>query len=310
MRCIKCRKPANVEVRRHRSAFCSGCYPGWFRDQVERVVTHDHMFKRDQKVLVAISGGKDSLALWHALLRLGYQADGMYIRLGIADYSRRSQAKSEAFAAKHGLTLHQVDLEGDEGFKVPDLAEQRSGKPCASCGTVKRYHFNKLAADLGYPVVATGHNLDDEAATLFGNVVHWQTDYLGRQGPVLESTHPKLVRKVKPLYRLAERDTAAYAVIERIDYILEECPMAKGAKSLEYKDLLNRLEETQPGAKHRFLVGFLKDGRKAVQGGEPVVLRECANCGQPTTAETCAYCRMVARGRRKAAELAEKYART
>jgi len=138
MRCIKCRKPANVEVRRHRSAFCAGCYPGWFRDQVERVVTHDRMFKRHQKVLVAISGGKDSLALWHALLRLGYQADGMYIRLGIADYSRRSQAKSEAFAAEHGLTLHQVDLEGDEGFKVPDLAEQRSGKPCASCGTVKR----------------------------------------------------------------------------------------------------------------------------------------------------------------------------
>jgi uncharacterized protein (TIGR00269 family) len=193
---------------------------------------------------------------------------------------------------------------------VPDLVDQRNGKPCASCGTVKRYHFNKLAADLGYPVVATGHNLDDEAATLFGNVVHWQTDYLGRQGPVLESTHPKLVRKVKPLYRLAERDTAAYAVIERIDYILEECPMAKGAKSLLYKDLLNRLEETQPGAKHRFLVGFLKEGRKAVQGGEPVVLRECANCGQPTTAETCAYCRMVERGKRKAAQLAEKYART
>lgn len=144
----------------------------------------------------------------------------MYIRLGIADYSRRSQAKSEAFAAKHGLTLHQVDLKAEYGFEVPDLLDTRSGKPCAACGTVKRYHFNKLAADLGYSVVATGHNLDDEAATLFGNVVHWQTDYLGRQGPVLESTHPKLVRKVKPLYKLGERESAAYAIIERLDYIL------------------------------------------------------------------------------------------
>ena len=71
MRCIKCRKPANVEVRRHRSAFCAGCYPGWFRDQVERVISHDKMFTREQKVLVAVSGGKDSLALWHALLRCG-----------------------------------------------------------------------------------------------------------------------------------------------------------------------------------------------------------------------------------------------
>ena len=86
--------------------------------------------------------------------------------------------------------------------------------------------------------------------------------------------------------------------------------MAKGAKSLEYKDLLNRLEESQPGAKHRFLVGFLKEGRKAVKGAEPVVLRECASCGQPTTAETCAYCRMVERGKRKVADKAARYART
>ena len=312
MRCAKCRAPANVEVRRNRSAFCAGCYPAWFRGQVDRAVTHDRMFKPGDRVLIAVSGGKDSLALWHALTELGYRADGMYIRLGIADYSRRSQAKCEAFAARHGLTLHQVDLESERGFGVPDLIEARSGKPCAACGTVKRYHFNRLAADLGYDVVATGHNLDDEAATLFGNVVHWQVDYLGRQGPVLESTHPRLVRKVKPLYRLAERDTAAYSIIERIDYILEECPMARGAKSLVYKDLLNTLEDQQPGAKHRFLLGYLKQGRKAVAAGnglgEGVTLGECGECGQPTTGGVCAYCRMAARGRRKVAERAAREA--
>src|SRR5205807_9829053 len=125
-------------------------------------------------------------------------------------------------------------------------------------------------------------------ATLFGNLMHWQDDYLVRQGPVLESTHPRLVRKVKPLYRLAERETAAYSIIERIDYILEECPMAKGAKSLQYKDMLNALEESQPGAKHRFLVGFLKQGRTAVRTGgfdQAAELRECQRCGQPTTGE-------------------------
>ncbi len=308
MKCTRCRATANVEVRRHRSAFCAGCYPGWFREQVGRTIQHGRMFRRDDRVLVAVSGGKDSLALWHVLKTLGYQADGMYIRLGIADYSRRSQAKSEAFAAKHGLTLHQVDLKAEYGFEVPDLLDTRSGKPCAACGTVKRYHFNKLAADLGYSVVATGHNLDDEAATLFGNVVHWQTDYLGRQGPVLESTHPKLVRKVKPLYKLGERESAAYAIIERIDYILEECPMAKGAKSLAYKDLLNRLEEQQPGAKYRFLTGFLKQGRAAL-GAQPIPIQlgECAVCGQPTTAAVCAHCRMAERGRRKAESKALKY---
>jgi uncharacterized protein (TIGR00269 family) len=304
MRCHRCRAPANVEIRRSRTAYCARCYPDWFRQQVQERIDHERMFRRSQRVLVAVSGGKDSLALWHVLIKLGYRADGMYIRLGIGDYSRRSQAKAEAFAAKHGLTLQQVDLKDAQGFAVPDLLDARSGKPCAACGTVKRYHFNKVAADLGYDVVATGHNLDDEAATLFGNVVHWNTDYLARQGPVLESTHPKLVRKVKPLYRLGERETAAYSIIERIDYILEECPMAAGAKSLAYKSMLNALEEGQPGAKYGFLVGFLKHGRAAVHSGgfdQASDLHDCARCGQPTTADLCAYCRMADRGRRRAA---------
>lgn len=311
MRCHRCRRTANVEIRRSRIAFCAVCYPDWFREQVEDRIRHERMFGRTERVLVAVSGGKDSLALWHALTKLGYRADGMYIRLGIGDYSRRSQAKCEAFAEKWGLTLHQVDLKEDEGFEVPDLREARSGKPCAACGAVKRYHFNRIAADLGYDVVATGHNLDDEAATLFGNVVHWNVDYLGRQGPVLESTHPKLVRKVKPLYRHSERETAAYCVISRIDYIIEECPMAKGAKSLAYKDMLNTLEEQQPGAKHRFVVGFLKQGRGAVATGgfDPSRdLRECERCGQPTTNRVCSYCALAERGRRKVIQLEAKYA--
>ena len=46
--------------------------------------------------------------------------------------------------------------------------------------------------------------VDDEAAVLFGNVLHWQMDALPRQSPALPSTHAKLVRRVKPLYRLSE----------------------------------------------------------------------------------------------------------
>jgi hypothetical protein len=156
VRCIRCRRHANVEVRRHRSAFCATCYPQWFRNQVERTIGADEMFGRDDRVLVAVSGGKDSLALWHALVSLGYQADGFYIRLGIGEYSKRSQAKAEGFAGEHGLTLHQVDLHADHGFTVPQLKDQRSNKPCAACGTVKRYHFNRVAVELGYDVVATG----------------------------------------------------------------------------------------------------------------------------------------------------------
>jgi uncharacterized protein (TIGR00269 family) len=262
------------------------------------------MFTPEQRVLVAISGGKDSLALWHSLLRLGYPADGMYIRLGIGNYSQHSQAAAERFAAKHGLTLHQVDLKEEYGFVVPQLRNQREGKPCAACGTVKRYHFNKVAVDLGYDVVATGHNLDDEAAVLLGNVLRWNTDYLGRQLPVLAAsagpnTTAGFVRKVKPLVRLGEREMAAYCVVRNIDYIVEECPMAAGNRHLGYKEALNDIEEQSPGSKQVFYFGFLERASAHFRPealADQEELHPCPTCGSPTTAEErCAFCALVAK---------------
>ena len=96
-------------------------------------------------------------------------------------------------------------------------------------------------------MLATGHNLDDEAAVLFGNVLRWETGYLGRQHPVLPAA-PGFARKVKPLVRLGERELAAYCVLTGIDYIVEECPMAAGNRHLGYKEVLNALEERSPGS--------------------------------------------------------------
>ena len=63
-------------------------------------------------------------------------------------------------------------------------------------------------------------------------VVGWSTRPAGRAGVTLNVTgspsRTALVRKVKPLVRLAERETAAYALLRGIDYIVEECPMVEG----------------------------------------------------------------------------------
>ena len=64
-------------------------------------------------------------------------------------------------------------------------------------------------------------------------------------------------RKVKPLVRLGERETAAYCVLRGIDYIVEECPMADGNRHLGYKEALNAIEVTSPGSKAAFYFGFL-----------------------------------------------------
>jgi len=301
VRCTKCRsQEACLEVRRHNAAYCEGCFLDFFRDQVVRAIEHEKMFRRDDRVLVAVSGGKDSLALWDVLLDLGYEAAGLYIGLGIPGYSEPSREKCEAFARAHDARLIVVDLAEEYGLGIAETAQRTARAPCSACGLSKRYLFNKVALDHGYRVVATGHNLDDEAATLLGNLLHWQTGYLARQAPVLPEDDG-LVKKVKPLYRLAERETAAYAVLRGIDYIVDECPMSRGAKSLLYKDLLNQLEAVSPGTKQSFLFGFLEKARPLFHEREAVELHPCERCGQPTTTPLCAFCRLreeVARPRR------------
>src|SRR6184192_4785726 len=93
MRCRKCPHKAVLEIPRHHTAFCKRCLTEFVCGQVERAVKHDKMFTKADRVLVAVSGGKDSLTLLDVLHTLGYHVAALYVDLGIGDYSKRSKAK-------------------------------------------------------------------------------------------------------------------------------------------------------------------------------------------------------------------------
>lgn len=291
MKCRRCGKRAVVEVRRHNAAYCRECFVIVFRNQVGRAIDAFNMFAPDDRILVAVSGGKDSLALWDVLLETGYRVDGLYLGLGIGEYSDRSHDVVQAFAQERGASLVTVDLRERHGFDIPLAGREGSRSSCAVCGLSKRYVFNTAAREGGYDVIATGHNLDDEAATLLGNTLRWNVEYIARQSPVLPAGDG-LVRKVKPLYRLSELETAAYAFLRGIDYIVEECPLVAGNTQLRYKEAMNAIESRSPGTKAQFFLGYLDRGQALFRTEQPRVdLRVCANCDQPTTAEFCAFCR-------------------
>jgi uncharacterized protein (TIGR00269 family) len=364
MKCAVCRGPAVIDLRRHNANFCADHFLKFCRDQVVRAIDEYDMIEPGERVLVAVSGGKDSLALWDLLLDLGYDAEGMTIGLGIGDYSTASTEAAVAFAAHRNLTLGRIDLRADYDYDIPTAAAVTRRVPCSSCGLSKRHLIDRAALDGDYDVVATGHNLDDEAAVLFGNVLHWHTEYLGRQRPVLaerigpehdtrssgdskhdtrssgDSKHDTrssrsehdtrsggrsehdtrsggrsehdtrsggrsgrpeagtrvFPRKIKPLVRLTERETAAYCVLRGIDYVVEECPMAEGNRHLRYKEALNAVEAASPGAKQAFYFGFLARAADRFapepDAGDGEV-RACARCGSPTTGEVCAFCRLI-----------------
>lgn len=268
--------------------------------QVERTIDDHGMFGREDRLILGVSGGKDSLALWDILTDLGYAVDGVYIELGIggeAGYSSESRQLAEQYAKNRDLKLRVIDLESEYGYTIPAAAKKTRRVACSVCGLSKRYVLNTAALEGGYDVLVMGHNLDDEAAMLMGNTLTWNVEYMGRQQPVLPATDDGLVRKVKPLLRIAERETAAYCVLKGIDYEVDECPLVGGNTGIRIKQWLNVLEDQRPGMKQQFLFGFLdRVSEQFVQAQRAAVeLEACETCGQPTTTGECAFCRLRAR---------------
>ncbi len=302
-RCRRCAADSVINMRQHRLALCEVHFVEWVEKITYSFIKKHRMFEPDDRILVAVSGGKDSLSLWRILLKLGFQADGLYIDLGIdtgCSYSKRSGEHVSKFAQDiiAQAKLHVLDLADIYGKTVPEMAGRRMGgrkKLCSVCGLVKRHEMNRAARDLGYTVVATGHNLDDEAAVLLGNVLHWEAEYLVRQSPVLPADGLGLVKRAKPLARFYERETAAYAIISNIDYIQQECPFSVGATSLRLKEVLNSMENSSPGTKLQFYFSFLRAKENSLfPGYKQPELHPCEACGQATTAPgVCAFCRLV-----------------
>jgi len=294
LKCRVCKTQAIIHLPRHNSAFCKEHFIEFFHSQVRRAIHEFKMFKKNDRILVCVSGGKDSLSLWYCLTKLGYQADGLYVNLGIEQYSKRSAELSEKMAQLLGRRLIKIEFDKDY-LSIKDLARRTRRTPCSVCGTVKRYYFNKVAIQEGYSVVATGHNLDDEAARLLGNILRWQLPYLQKQYPVLEEEEG-LKRKVKPLCRLTEQEVAAYAFLHKIEYILQECPMSRDSTSLLYKRALNIIETESPGTKHYFYLEFLKIKEKIHLLSEDVVAeKQCKYCGMPTFSDVCSFCKLTKR---------------
>jgi uncharacterized protein (TIGR00269 family) len=279
-----------IEIRRHHAAFCPEHFFVMFRTQVEKAIRRHQMMAPDDRILLAVSGGKDSLALWDVLLDLDYDVTGLYLGLGIENYSDRSHEVARAFAEERRARLLTVDLPRDYGYDIPTAGRRGSRSTCAVCGLSKRYVFNRAALEGGFDVVATGHNLDDEAATLLGNTLRWQTDAIARQSPTLPA-RDGMVKKVKPLHRVSELETAAFAFLRGIDYVVEECPLVAGNTQLRYKEAMNTIEQTSPGTKAQFFLGYLERGMPLFRSEDRAALQACESCGQPTTGRFCAFCR-------------------
>ncbi len=138
MRCKKCTQKAVIKLPRHNTAFCAACFDEYVLDQVRRAIKSERMMTPQDRVAVAVSGGKDSLGLWDILLRLGYSCTGIHINLGIGEYSSDSKEKTENFARQRNAKLIVHDLKEAHGAGIPELADKVRRPSCSACGVMKR----------------------------------------------------------------------------------------------------------------------------------------------------------------------------
>lgn len=293
MKCTRCKATAAVALPSHHAGFCPGCFLDFFRGQVEKGIRRQKLFTHDDKILVAISGGKDSLALMLELSLLGYDVTGLHVDLAIPGSSEGARAVVERFCEKHGFPLIMKEM-AKEGLAIPLVKERLKRPVCSACGKIKRHYFNKMALEGNFTVMATGHNLDDEIARLFSNVLRWDTAYLADQGPALPGADG-FARKVKPFWRLSEFETASYAFLRGIDGHYAPCPYSKGASFTMHKKIWADIEESMPGKKLDFYLGFLAKGKphfEAADERDGADLHPCGECGFPTSADICGVCRI------------------
>ncbi len=293
-RCRMCSAKATVFIAHHRLPLCDEHFISWFEGYLKRTINKFKMFDTKSKILVAVSGGKDSLVLWQALVELGYKADGLFIDLGIDEFSVLSRRISENFAEKLGRKLHIISLLQELGFSIPKL-KKRTRKYCSLCGSIKRYFFNRATKQLGYDVLVTGHTLEDEASALLGNVINWNLKYLARKYPVLPEGQG-FPRKAKPLCRFTAFEIKEYAKRKKIKYLTERCPLSPEATRLTYAELMDQLEEQMPGTKIRFYMDYLRKAypifHEKMENFLDRELVTCEICGEPAVSSPCFVCRL------------------
>jgi uncharacterized protein (TIGR00269 family) len=252
--------------------------------------------EQSEPLMIAVSGGKDSLALWDVLHQLDYSTKGLHINLGIENFSRASSAAVKQFADHRELPWSEYSLEDALGYSLSGIQRRTRRKICSVCGAIKRQLLNQLTLREGFTHLAVGHNLDDEAGRLLGNIVRHRTDYFEKQYPHLPSSHPRMPAKSKPLYRLEAHEIRTYCRLADIMPIESKCPFSRGATSHAFKEALHYLEEKMPGTKRDFLFTYVSRRYPPLPISSYGV---CRVCGEPTYSDLCSVCNLLAQMREK-----------
>ncbi|MCD6573273.1 MAG: TIGR00269 family protein [Thermoplasmata archaeon] len=236
------------------------------------------------RIAVALSGGKDSMAAFHALTKFKFELIPFYIDLGIEEYSKACMEYAKKICDILGYKLQIIKLK-DYGI---DLSKAR--KKCSVCGTAKRYLMNKFAFEHDCDYVATGHNLSDALTFAFNNLASVNILNFRGMKPVLPGNKDlKMAGRFKPLFYLKDDECMEYVKMNEIPYCKEKCPYARDAPTIELKEWIHEMERKRNGIMLNFAKSFEKIEEMMTRQQK---IRQCSICGYPSYGNICKFCKL------------------
>ena len=303
--CTLCRRKEAVFMRRYSGEkLCGRCFCKSIESKVRGTISKYEMFEPKDKIMVAVSGGKDSVTLLHILTKIekafpDAALSAVTVDEGIKGYRdealKVAKKNCRKLGAEHVVTSFK-EMYGYTLDEIVNLIRNKKKKgltPCSYCGVLRRRALNTAAREAGVDKLATAHSLDDETQTMLLNIIHGDALRIARAKPVLTVIHPKLVQRVKPVCEVPEKEIAFYAYLRRIEFQSIPCPYAQTALRNDIRTMLNRLEEKHAGTKFTVFrsVERIRPALEAM--AEEAKLQNCRKCGEPTVGELCKPCQML-----------------
>jgi uncharacterized protein (TIGR00269 family) len=284
-------------------SLCKKCFVHSIEEKTRATIAKYQMFKFDDRIAVAVSGGKDSVSLLHVLAKEELKHPkarlvAVTVDEGIRGYRDEALKIAAENCKKLDLEHCVVSFKELFGYTFDQMVARFKDKddmkltPCAYCGVLRRKALNTAARRLGADKLATAHTLDDETQTILLNILHGDVLRIAKEKPVTDEVHPKLVQRTKPFCEIPERETALYAYVKGMKFQSNPCPYASEALRNDARMMLNRMEEKHPGIKFTIFKSIEKIRPAIEEAAEKKGLGECIECGEPTTEKICRTCQL------------------
>lgn len=296
MKCDRCDNSAAYSRRYSGQSLCSGCFSSSILRKTAKTISKYNMIQNGELVCVAVSGGKDSLALLHILSQMAknhnFKIHAVTIDEGIPGYREEALGIVRKFCGELGIT-HSVyeykqlfDLTLEESLGMRDGQKTSS---CSICGTLRRRAMDHAAAKIGADVIATGHNLDDTLQTFIINTLSGDTNKIGWMNP---DTSANSTRKIKPFCEIYESEIVFYAFTNNLPFQSEPCPHMNEGIRTEIREFLNRLEGSHSGIKNSMYRSVVRLSQ-IVKESDLKEKTRCMTCGSECTGTVCSVCKML-----------------